>query len=97
MCKVHVTGDARISDGGRPEIPAHTRRKPSHMYPASRAQWNPFVGCLFCCLYCVLSFQLQLKRWAKNHCERCYKFISHEHPDRQPPRRGHPEPPAKWP
>jgi len=54
----------------------------SNMYPASAAQWNPFVGCLFCCLYCLRSFQLQLKRWAKNHCEGCYRFIPHEHPER---------------
>lgn len=54
----------------------------SNMYRASTAQWNPFVGCLFGCLYCLLSFQRQLKRWAKNHCEGCYRFIPHEHPER---------------
>ena len=58
------------------------RHNPSHMYPASAGQWNPFVGCSFDCLYCLRSFQLQLKRWAKNHCGRCYRFIPHEHPER---------------
>ena len=56
--------------------------KKSNMYRSSIMQWNPFVGCLFCCLYCLLSFQLQLKRWAKNHCDACYRFMPHEHPER---------------
>ena len=60
----------------------HVPVRQSHMYRASVMQWNPFVGCLFGCLYCLLSFQLQLKRWAKNHCEGCYRFIPHEHPER---------------
>jgi hypothetical protein len=53
-----------------------------NMYRASAAQWNPFVGCSFGCLYCLSSFQRQLKRWAKNHCEACYRFIPHEHLER---------------
>jgi len=54
----------------------------SNMYSASVAQWNPCAGCKYNCRYCKSSFQLQLKRWAKNHCERCYRFIPHEHPER---------------
>jgi uncharacterized Fe-S cluster-containing radical SAM superfamily protein len=54
----------------------------THMYRASVIQWNPFVGCSFRCLYCLLSFQMQLKRWGKNHCDACYRFIPHEHPER---------------
>lgn len=82
MSKTHVTGDAKTGGDGRTAIIADPQKKPGHMYPASAGQWNPFVGCLFGCLYCILSFQLQLKRWAKNHCERCYTFIPHEHPER---------------
>ena len=52
------------------------------MYPLSIKQWNPFVGCLWCCLYCILSFQHQLKRWAKGKCSECYRFKPHCHDSR---------------
>jgi hypothetical protein len=43
--------------------------------------WNPFKGCLFDCLYCKPSFQLQAKR-QKQNCMDCYNYIPHEHPER---------------
>jgi hypothetical protein len=52
------------------------------MYSTSVAQWNPFVGCKHECNYCVLSFQAQLKRWAKNNCTECYDFTPHNHRER---------------
>jgi len=52
------------------------------MYKLSVKQWNPFVGCLNQCTYCGSSFQAQLKRWAKQHCEKCYQFKPHLHPER---------------
>ena len=52
------------------------------MYKLSVKQWNPFVGCEFDCVYCESSFQAQLKRWAKDNCEKCYKYIPHEHSGR---------------
>ena len=59
------------------------RGKPmSNMYPQSIKQWNPFVGCHYQCTYCKRSFQAQLKRWAKNNCRKCYKYIPHSHRER---------------
>jgi len=52
------------------------------MYPLSVKQWNPYVGCRHNCVYCRPSFQAQLKRWAKNRCELCYRFEPHIHPER---------------
>jgi hypothetical protein len=49
---------------------------------ADAKTWNPFVGCLHGCVYCEVSFQKQLKRWAKKHCEQCYRFTPHTHPER---------------
>jgi len=54
----------------------------NNMYKLSVAQFNPFVGCAYNCVYCKSSFQRQLKRWAKNHCEKCYTYQPHEHPER---------------
>jgi hypothetical protein len=56
--------------------------KKNNMYSRSVKQWNPATGCGFDCRYCRNSFQRQQKRWAKAHCERCYRFIPHEHPER---------------
>jgi hypothetical protein len=44
--------------------------------------WNPFVGCLYGCIYCKVSFQQQLKRWGKRHCENCYHYRPHMHLER---------------
>ena len=52
------------------------------MYPLSVKQWNPWVGCRHNCVYCKPSFQAQLKRWAKDKCELCYRFEPHPHPER---------------
>ena len=43
--------------------------------------WNPFKGCLFDCVYCRPSFQLQAKR-QKHNCVDCYNYTPHEHLDR---------------
>ena len=43
--------------------------------------WNPFKGCLFDCVYCKPSFQLQAKR-QKQNCMDCYNYTPHEHPER---------------
>ena len=43
--------------------------------------WNPFKGCLFDCVYCRPSFQLQAKR-QKHNCSKCYNYDPHEHPER---------------
>jgi len=53
----------------------------THMYARTKT-WNPFVGCHHRCIYCVVSFQRQLKRWAKKHCSGCYYYIPHYHPER---------------
>ena len=52
------------------------------MYPLSVKQWNPWVGCRHNCVYCKPSFQAQLRRWAKDNCELCYRFKPHPHPER---------------
>ena len=44
-------------------------------------QWSPFVGCKHDCIYCISSFQRQLKR-QKQRCIRCYNFSIHTHPNR---------------
>ena len=43
--------------------------------------WNPFKGCLFDCIYCIPSFQLQAKRQMHN-CMDCYNYVPHYHPER---------------
>jgi hypothetical protein len=54
----------------------------TNMYNLSVMQWNPFVGCNHYCKYCKSSFQVQIKRWAKKYCDKCYNFVPHEHPER---------------
>jgi len=54
----------------------------TNMYKLSVTQWNPYTGCRFNCSYCKSSFQRQIKRWAKENCDKCYSFIPHEHPER---------------
>lgn len=56
--------------------------KQKNMYQLSAKQWNPFAGCKHYCTYCKSSFQAQLKRYAKKHCQECYKFKPHAHPER---------------
>jgi len=43
--------------------------------------WNPFVGCLFNCIYCYDSFRKQAKRW-RSRCIKCYNYEPHFHPER---------------
>lgn len=50
------------------------------MYDKTKT-WNPFKGCLFDCVYCRPSFQLQAKR-QKNNCTDCYNYVPHYHPER---------------
>ena len=52
----------------------------SRMYDEVKT-WNPFKGCLFDCLYCRPSFQLQAKR-QKHNCQECYEYKPHEHEER---------------
>lgn len=56
--------------------------KKSNMYPLSKKQLNLQVGCEHGCIYCESSFQLQLKRWAKGQCLKCYMFQPHRHLER---------------
>ncbi len=56
--------------------------KKKNMYKLSVGQWSPFAGCNHKCLYCINSFQRQVKRWAKKNCPECYEFTPHAHPDR---------------
>jgi len=48
------------------------------MYENTKS-WNPFVGCLFGCTYCTVSFQAIMKRQT---CKLCQEYKPHEHPDR---------------
>jgi hypothetical protein len=57
-------------------------KRETNMYRLSVKQWSPFAGCQHKCAYCANSFQLQLKRWAKKNCKKCFDFVPHEHPDR---------------
>jgi len=54
---------------------------PSNMYRDAET-WNPFIGCLHDCAYCKVSFQRQVRRWAKRNCELCYRYIPHTHLER---------------
>ena len=51
----------------------------SNMYPETKT-WNPFVGCLFDCVYCDPSFKRLLRRVAKNiNCPSCGDYSPHYH------------------
>ena len=52
------------------------------MYPETKT-WNPFVGCLFDCVYCEPSFKRILKRVAwRIRCNECFHYRPHYHPER---------------
>jgi len=52
------------------------------MYPETKT-WNPFVCCLFDCVYCEPSFKRQLKRVARRiRCNECFNYTPHYHPER---------------
>ena len=54
----------------------------SNMYPETKT-WNPFVGCLFDCVYCEKSFKRQLKRVSRIiDCSVCYTYYPHYHVER---------------
>lgn len=52
------------------------------MYPETKT-WNPFLGCLFDCVYCEPSFKKVL-RWIsrRNKCQDCRDYRPHYHPER---------------
>lgn len=59
-----------------------------NMYAQSRKSINFYVGCEHNCLYCVPSFQRQMKRQRQN-CLTCYLYKPHPHLERlcnKPPR-----------
>ena len=53
----------------------------SHMYKENRKTLNWFVGCNHHCIYCIPSFQRQMKRQRKN-CLKCYRYEPHAHLER---------------
>ncbi len=61
----------------------------NNMYALSVKQWSPFVGCEHDCVYCVPSFQRNIKR-ASGRCRqqsangttKCYTFEPHFHEER---------------
>lgn len=58
--------------------------KQQNMYLSVKT-WNPFVGCLYDCVYCKQSFQRMVKRvyfCQGKKCLGCRDFKPHEHPDR---------------
>ena len=53
-----------------------------NMYPLTKTH-NPFVGCLFDCVYCEKSFKRLLRRAGRNiGCQDCYNYTPHTHPER---------------
>lgn len=68
-----------------PSMSARTR-----MYSESVKSLNFWVGCGFDCIYCVPSFQRQMKR-QRHRCELCYLYEPHGHLERlqrAPPKTG---------
>ncbi len=77
-CEEHFASIAKEEDARKvvKALPA------TNMYPNTKT-WNPFVGCLFDCIYCRKSFQKQLKRVGHNlGCEDCRKYAPHFHKKR---------------
>lgn len=65
--------------------------KNGNMYSDNKKSWNVFVGCYFDCVYCVKSFQAQMKRQMPKHneenqlirgCQDCYDYKPHFHENR---------------
>jgi hypothetical protein len=52
-----------------------------HMYRENRKSINWFVGCNHGCIYCIPSFQRQMKRRGKK-CLKCYNYEPHAHLER---------------
>ena len=52
-----------------------------HMYKENAKSINWFVGCNHGCIYCVPSFQRQMKRRGKK-CLKCYNYEPHAHLER---------------
>ena len=52
------------------------------MYPETKT-YNPFLGCLYDCVYCESSFKKVL-RWIsrRNKCQDCRDYRPHYHPER---------------
>jgi len=60
----------------------------SRMYKERKKSINFYVGCKHSCLYCIPSFQRQMKRQGKR-CQLCYYYVPHAHLERlkkAPPR-----------
>lgn len=76
---------ARHHRSKAPSIAPKTR-----MYKESVKSINFWVGCEWDCLYCVPSFQRQMKR-QRSRCEKCWLYTPHGHLERllrAPPRTG---------
>lgn len=76
---------ARHHRSKAPSITPKTR-----MYKENVKSLNFWVGCEWDCLYCVPSFQRQMKR-QRFRCEKCYLYTPHGHLERllrSPPRTG---------
>jgi hypothetical protein len=57
-------------------------KKIGNMYEDTKT-WNPFVGCMYDCVYCIKSYKRQLKRVGRNiGCEACFNYSPHYHPER---------------
>ena len=65
--------------------------KEGNMYKDAIKRWNVFVGCYFGCVYCIKSFQAQMKRQKPKYdekgnlirgCQDCYDYIPHFHKNR---------------
>ena len=52
-----------------------------HMYKENAKSLNWFVGCNHACIYCIPSFQRQMKRRGKK-CLKCYNYEPHAHLER---------------
>lgn len=61
-------------------------KKQTNMYKLSKKSWTPFHGCEFDCIYCDKSYKAMAKRQS---CEKCKKYIPHEHPERLEKAKGH--------
>jgi len=60
---------------------AQEQKTELHMYKENAKSLNWFVGCNHGCIYCVPSFQRQMKRRGKK-CLKCYNYEPHAHLER---------------